>query len=101
VDANFHADYLQEVCLAFEKTMKELIDNAASKLVYDIVPPLIEEVIQHWTVARDTCRDFVGREDVLEVINSYIMSTDNKPLVLHGESGSGKTAVMARASAQV
>ena len=43
---------------------------------------------------------FVGREDILRAIDRYIKDVDRHLLVIHGESGSGKTALIARAAEQ-
>ena len=45
-------------------------------------------------------RIFIGRDVVLKRIADYISGPERRPLVLHGESGSGKSAVMAKASQQ-
>jgi hypothetical protein len=52
------------------------------------------------THTADGRAQFVGREDVLRAIDTYIKDVDRHPLVIHGESGSGKTAVIARATEQ-
>ncbi|MBN2560005.1 MAG: DUF4062 domain-containing protein [Phycisphaerae bacterium] len=41
---------------------------------------------------------FVGREDKLAAIRDYLHSDSTLPLVVHGASGCGKTALMARAA---
>ena len=50
------------------------------------------------THTADGRAQFVGREDVLRAIDTYIKDVDRHPLVMHGESGSGKTALIARAT---
>jgi len=46
--------------------------------------------------AEDLSRHFVGRADTLAEIESYLRAGADQPLVLWGESGTGKSAVMAR-----
>jgi len=46
--------------------------------------------------AEDRARHFVGRADTLAEIESYLRDGADQPLVLWGESGTGKSAVMAR-----
>jgi predicted NACHT family NTPase len=41
---------------------------------------------------------FVGRESQLTAIAAYVQSDSRQPLVIHGASGSGKTALLARAA---
>ena len=52
----------------------------------------------HDAFARLRTEVFVGREDALLAISNYISSDGNRPLVLHGQQGSGKSAAMAMAS---
>ena len=42
-----------------------------------------------------------GRKDVLGSIAEYLQGEDRRPMVIHGASGSGKSAVVARASETV
>lgn len=58
------------------------------------------EIELHDRVARDYERLFCGRSDELRSISSYLDSPSHRPLVVHGESGSGKSAIMAKASGQ-
>jgi WD40 repeat protein len=50
------------------------------------------------TFAKNRSDNFAGREAVLHTIASYIDSESHQPLVIYGASGSGKSAVMAKAS---
>jgi WD40 repeat protein len=63
-------------------------------------PALDLEVEAHDRFAADRCRIFTGRQAVLDTIADYLRGPERRPLVLHGESGSGKSAVMAKASQQ-
>ncbi len=45
---------------------------------------------------------FYGREELINQIKSYLKSQDSqKPLVLYGESGTGKSALAAKISKEV
>ncbi len=41
---------------------------------------------------------FIGREEQLKAIREYLDGDSRRPLVMHGASGSGKTALLARAA---
>ena len=61
-------------------------------------PALEHERDAHREFAEERCRHFVGRQDVLERIKDYLADPKaNRPLVIHGVSGCGKTALMAEA----
>lgn len=41
---------------------------------------------------------FYGREDSLEKIKDYMLNNEEKPLVLYGEGGCGKTSLLAKSA---
>ncbi len=50
---------------------------------------------------RGRAKTFVGRADKLAAIRDYLLNDSTSPLVVHGASGCGKTALMARAAQEV
>jgi hypothetical protein len=50
---------------------------------------------------RGGVESFVGRKDELQAILNYVGNESRWPLVIHGASGCGKTALLARASQEV
>ncbi len=58
---------------------------------------LAREVEDHLAFGEDRARIFVGREEILQTIDDYLQQGTRNPLGLWGASGSGKSAVMARA----
>ena len=65
------------------------------------ITALYEEVLEHAHQAMGKCERFHGRTDVLDDIHNYIFSTNNQPFVIHGDSGCGKTSIMAKAALMV
>lgn len=63
---------------------------------YEEIDPLDREIIAHKEFGKDRCKFFVGREENLDKIRNYIKTTDAKPFVVYGDSGSGKSALMAK-----
>ena len=55
----------------------------------------------HREFADERIRFFVGREDPLRRIGDYIDASDPYPLVIHGDGGTGKSALLAQAVARV
>jgi len=51
----------------------------------------------HRDFAEERARHFRGRGEILERIERYLASDATAPLIVHGGSGSGKTAILARA----
>jgi Domain of unknown function (DUF4062)/NACHT domain len=51
----------------------------------------------HREFADERVRFFVGRDELLGQVGQYLAAADRFPLVLHGEGGTGKSALMAEA----
>ena len=61
------------------------------------VDPLDQEIHAHQVFAEERTRIFVGREALLETIGSYLSQDQARPLCVWGQSGTGKSALMAKA----
>ena len=59
------------------------------------------EVIQHLMTCKTRAGVCRGREPIVRNIRRYVAGTSNQLMVVHGESGSGKTSVMAKASSLI
>lgn len=67
----------------------------------DSVDQLTRENLDHETFGKTLCKNFVGREDSLHQIERYLAGGDPHPLVVYGQPGVGKSALMAEAAEQV
>lgn len=61
------------------------------------IDELARENIAHEEFGAERCRHFVGRQKILDDITAYLRRDQPSPLVIHGPSGSGKSALMAKA----
>jgi hypothetical protein len=86
---------LRNLCKEVERDLKEVIDQELA--VFERRSDLERELEAHGEFAEDRCRHFVGRQDIRQRINDYLASNETTPLIIHGASGSGKTALMAKA----
>ncbi len=59
---------------------------------------LTQEIERHNAFMERATIDFTGREKAVEDILAYLSGTDNRVYALIGDSGSGKTSVMAQAA---
>ena len=90
-------DYLAAFCRVFTEKMRWLIRQSYAQTRSAACNSQIVEIMQHLTTAKALSRMFRGREDILFRIGSYLRCNGNdRPMVLHGESGSGKTSVIAK-----
>jgi hypothetical protein len=97
----FDADYL-------ERFAREVYDALAASIRDELQHPrptdraeapgdaLDEEIQAHRQFAEDRAAHFTGRETELGHIADYLRDDVRQPLVVHGEGGCGKSALMAR-----
>ncbi|XP_070550303.1 NACHT domain- and WD repeat-containing protein 1-like isoform X1 [Ptychodera flava] len=90
-----HGDYIKEMC---ENVKSVLVNNL--KGIFQRLGPLDmleEEVARHALFCREHTINFTGRGNILLAIHKYIDGEDPMmPLVIHGESGVGKTSLVAK-----
>ena len=82
----------RDVSVRLSRVILEEISRFESRTALEL------EVEAHDAFARERSRHFIGRSSVLSAITDYLKRNDGRPLVVHGPSGSGKSAVMAHAS---
>jgi len=85
----------ERLCRDVERTLRAVIESESAG--FESRPALALEMEAHDAFARERALVF-GREEVLDTITEYVRAGEERPLVLHGPSGSGKSAVMAQAS---
>ncbi|XP_076047272.1 NACHT and WD repeat domain-containing protein 2 [Oratosquilla oratoria] len=99
LDKETHEEYLQLFCTHFYKGMTKLIDRAMRKEDSSAQGQIITEILQHLHACNNSVQVFYGREEDLAKAERYMKGPDNKPLVLHGEGGCGKTSLLAKCAA--
>ena len=87
---------LHALCDRVERDLRAIIDEELA--AFEEIPELDRETEAQQAFGRERQEHFLGREDVLAQIRAYVTGPDNRPLILHGVAGSGKTAVVARAA---
>ena len=101
IDSKLHAGYLLKMCNHFYRTVQALVDRNMAKRNKLVDDSLFHEISQHWSVAKGRCNTFIGRNEMLQTVREYLLGNSNQALVVHGESGSGKTSLMAKAASLV
>ena len=92
---SYAPDDLEGLCQDVEQTLRAVIESEASG--FESRPAQALEIKAHDDFARERALVF-GRKEVLKEITEYVCAGGERPLVLYGVSGSGKSAVMAQAS---
>ncbi|XP_078378424.1 NACHT domain- and WD repeat-containing protein 1-like [Oculina patagonica] len=102
-----HSDYLEEMCNRVKDLLSSHIKNIRKDLEkLDSRNPSMEdlelEVTRHALFCSDRARLFKGRDKILKDVHNYVTeSNPGMPLVIHGESGVGKTSLMAKVAMEI
>ncbi len=89
-------DYLDALCDQVYACLAQVIEREASQPA--AADPEAREVADHTAFYAGRARLFVGQSAILSQIKDYINGPAQHPLILHGPPGSGKSAIMAKAS---
>jgi len=89
-------DY-RKLCDDVAASLTKVIEGEASRFKPRLSLDLEIDAQDAFAIERG--RHFTGRKSAIDAIDGYLKSKDPRPLVLHGPSGSGKSAIMAKASA--
>ncbi|KAL8605123.1 hypothetical protein ACOMHN_018924 [Nucella lapillus] len=101
IDPEYHKEHIQVLTDHFYHTTRALVDR--NMLLYDqlAADELYHEVVAHWNMVVGRCLTFVGREVPLMTICQYLSQESSQILVVHGESGVGKTSFLAKVTSLV
>lgn len=88
--------HLDQLCSDMFSELEQVIRAEIEDL--EKIDALADEIDAQSTFAVDRRRFFTGRAKLLKKIAGHVRSNNSRPLMLHGESGSGKSAAMAQAS---
>ena len=88
-------DHLDQLCADVEAELSRVILEEIERLSAE--EELERELTEHRRFGAERADNFVGRQAILDRIDDYVGGSDPHPLAVHGASGSGKSALMARA----
>lgn len=91
-------EHVAQLCEDVFNDLAQVILAEVKKL--ETVDALDKEVDAHKAFGEERARVLVGRDDLLQTLSQYLASPDAYPLVIRGEAGSGKSALMAKAVEQ-
>lgn len=101
IDSESHKEYLRDFCEHFYASITGQVDRAVEQSKKLSNDKIYGEVLQHLHACASFCKTFQGREEVVNKIQEYILGNSSQPLVLYGESGCGKTSLLAKGYSQV
>jgi len=85
----------QSLCADVWRRLSAIILKQIGQI--ESVDPLTRDNADHKAFGEERARHFVGRSDILTRIQAYVDGDESRPLIIYGRSGSGKTALMAKA----
>ncbi|CAH1405153.1 unnamed protein product [Nezara viridula] len=98
LDPETHEEYLNHFITHFYKNITKLVDRAMRKEDSSPQGQIVTEILQHLHACNSSVQVFYGREEELEKIEQYMKGNSNKPMVLYGEGGCGKTSLLAKSA---
>lgn len=101
LDIETHEEYLNHFIAHFYKNTIKLVDRAMRKEDSSAQGQIVTEILQHLHACNNSVKVFYGREENLEHIQRHMLGDSDKPLVLYGEGGCGKTSLLSKSAALV
>ncbi|EDO47107.1 predicted protein, partial [Nematostella vectensis] len=97
-----HAQYIEKLCKDFyDQLTKMVLDGINENEAADTREAIAEEIFQHSTFCQKKCKTFFGRKEAIASVKEELLNSDDRVVVLYGESGCGKTSLMAKIATQV
>lgn len=98
-----YSEYLDQFCQEVEASLIRIIDGQVAEWETDETEQILSmEMEKHRQFSDEQVRLFTGREQELEQIQHYInKDAFAKPMFVIGESGTGKSAMIAKAAADL
>lgn len=79
-------------------SLRTIIEEEFQQL--EQINDLTKEDLAHKEFGSDRCGHFVGRKAMLNEITGYVRGRSDYPLIVYGPSGSGKSALLAKAASE-
>lgn len=92
-----HEKYIDELCDNFYEVLTKTINDGIEKKK-SVQPKdlLTKELYHQGLFCKRRCQSFHGRKEFLSAVEKRLLNDGKRIVVIHGESGCGKTSVMAK-----
>lgn len=92
-------NYIEQFCLDLFQALKGVISEQIAQI--EQVDAHKREIESHETFVHQYSANFIGQQEIRKRILEDIKTGAKEPLVVYGESGSGKTALMAQVAQEL
>ncbi|CAL8088657.1 unnamed protein product [Orchesella dallaii] len=99
ISRDTHDEYLSNFLAHFYKSITKLVDRAMRKEDSSAQGVIVTEILQHLHACNNSVKVFYGREEALAKAKDYMLGKSDKPLILYGAGGCGKTSLLAQIAA--
>ena len=98
-----HAQYLETLCTDVYNVLTDMIQEAIKeKEASEKEDPLLEEILHHALFCQKKGLACQGRDEFLQSVQQSLLDYRNqRMIILHGESGCGKTSLMAKIAVEI
>ena len=98
-----HSSYINQLCSDFYEVLVDMINKGIEeKAEQSLDNGLLNEISEHAITCQEKSKTFYGRNEVLDSIMKHVDGANpNRVLIVHGESGCGKTSIMAVAARKI
>jgi hypothetical protein len=97
-DAGITTDHLDQLCKDVYATLAGLIEPQLTQA--ETIGEVDRETAAHQSFGEERRHAFEGRDAIRQTIARYLRDADLHPLIIHGTSGVGKSALLAQVSAE-
>uniref|UniRef100_A0A1I8HEY0 NACHT domain-containing protein n=1 Tax=Macrostomum lignano TaxID=282301 RepID=A0A1I8HEY0_9PLAT len=102
VGMSSHKDYLEKFGSDYCDNVKRLVAESVRESMRLRSDDLYSEVLQHSTACVNYVKKFQGRQEIIDKVKAYVQASNTtEPLVVYGDSGSGKTSLLGKAASLV
>lgn len=96
IGSDTHEEYLSAFLAHFYKNITKLVDRAMRKEDSSAQGVIVTEILQHLHACNNSVQVFYGREEAMKIGKEYILGNSDKPIILYGQGGCGKTSNLAK-----
>ncbi|CAF1234877.1 unnamed protein product [Adineta steineri] len=102
INRDDHIHHIERFNNDFYNAIQQQIDQCVQSRVMPVSDPLHHEVLEHAIQCKTYVAKFHGRTDILNSLKEYINNdNENRPCIVYGTSGCGKTSLLAKAATEI